>query len=128
MMLTGKKDEAKALFVAEIDTLKADAYRAGALAAICDVSFGKAAWQDVISWGGKLQAAKPTPEQAARGHYQQGYAHYQLKKPVEAIASLCFRLIESFIGCTHDDFWVRLGYRDNASNSQTDGNCRTSYW
>ena len=28
------------------------------------------------------------PEQAARGHYQQGYALYQLKQPDAAIASL----------------------------------------
>ena len=40
LLLTGKRDEARDLFVEEIDTLKADAYRAGALAAVCDVSFG----------------------------------------------------------------------------------------
>jgi len=88
LMMTGKKDAAKTLFVAEVKNLKEDAYRAGALAAICDVSFGKAAWQDVLTWGDQLQAANPSAEQAARGHYQQGYAHYQLKKPVEAIAAL----------------------------------------
>ena len=35
-----------------------------------------------------LLAAKPSPEQAARGYYQQGYALYQLKKPEAAIAVL----------------------------------------
>jgi TolA-binding protein len=88
MMLTDKKDDAKKLFVAEIDNLKDETFRAGALAAICDVSFGKSAWEDVASWSGKLLAAKPTPEQSARGHYQQGYALYQLKKTDEAIAVL----------------------------------------
>jgi TolA-binding protein len=87
-LLTGKKDEARALFVAEIDQLKAGAYRTGALAVICDVSFGKSEWAEVLAWSGKLLAAKPTAEQAARGLYQRGYAHYQLKKPDEAIASL----------------------------------------
>lgn len=88
MMLTGKKDDAKQLFVAEIGNLKADAYRAGALAAICDVSFGKSEWPDVQKWSAQLLAAKPSPEQAARGYYQQGYALYQLKNPDAAIAVL----------------------------------------
>ncbi len=88
MMLTGKKDDAKTLFVAEIANLKADAYQAGALAAICDVSFGKGEWEDVKSWSEKLLTAKLTPEQSARGHYQQGYALYKLKQAEAAIAAL----------------------------------------
>ncbi len=88
LLLTGKKDEAKTLFVAEIGNLTADAYRAGALAAICDVSFGKAEWPEVVAWSEKLLAAKPSTEQAARGSYQQGYAQYQLQKTDAAIAVL----------------------------------------
>ena len=88
LMLTGKKDEAQKLFVAEMENLKTDTYRAGALAAVCDVSFGKSDWKEVQSWSGQLLAAKPTPEQAARGNYQLGYALYQLKDPDAAIAAL----------------------------------------
>lgn len=88
LLLTGKRDEARALFVAEIDNLKADSYRTGALAAICDSSFGKAQWDEVLAWSAKLLAAKPSTDQSARGLYQQGYAHYQLKNPDAAIESL----------------------------------------
>ena len=87
-LLTGKKDEARALFVAEMAHLKAVAYRAGALAAICDVCFGKSEWAEVLSWSEKLLAATPSAEQAARGSYQQGYAQYQLQKVEAAIAVL----------------------------------------
>ena len=88
LLLTGKRDDARALFVAEIDNLKSDAYRTGALAAICDASFGKAQWDEVLNWSAKLLAAKPDADQSARGLYQQGYAHYQLNKPDAAIESL----------------------------------------
>ena len=88
LMALGKKDDARKLFEAEIGNLKADSYRAGALAAICDACFGKSEWDAVVKWSGQLLGAKPQPEQAARGLYQQGYAQYQLKKPDEAIASL----------------------------------------
>lgn len=88
LLLTGKKDEARTLFVAEIGNLKADAYRVGALAAICDVSFGKSEWLAVLDWSEKLLAAKPGAEQAARACYQQGYAQYQLQKTDAAIAVL----------------------------------------
>lgn len=88
LLMTGKKDEAKKLFVDEIGNLKEDAYRAGALAAICDASFSKSEWPEVLSWGEKLMAAKPSAEQGARGLYQLGYAHYQLKAADKAIAEL----------------------------------------
>lgn len=88
LQVTGKKDEARALFIAEIDNLKTDAYRAGALGAICDVCFDKAEWAEVLAWSAKLLAAKPAAEQAARGCYQQGYAHYQLQQIEPAIAAL----------------------------------------
>jgi len=87
-LLTGKKDEARALFVAEMAHLKAATYRAGALAAICDVSFGKSAWPEVLTWSEQLLAATPSAEQAARASYQQGYAQYQLQKVEAAIAVL----------------------------------------
>lgn len=88
LQLTGKKDEARTLFVAEIANLKNEAYQAGALAAICDVCFGKSEWQEVLTWSGKLLAAKPGAEQAARACYQQGYAQYQLQQVEAAIAVL----------------------------------------
>lgn len=88
LQLTGKKDEARSLFVAEIGNLKTAAYLTGALAAICDVCFGKSEWQEVLTWSAKLLAANPGPEQAARGCYQQGYAQYQLQQAEAAIAVL----------------------------------------
>ena len=101
LLLTGKKDEAKKLFVDELGSLKEEAYRAGALAAVCDVSFGKSEWQDVLSWSDKLLAAKPSAEQSARGHYQRGYALYQLKKPDEAIA-----VLGKIAGLKADPLWA----------------------
>ncbi len=88
LLLTGKRDDARALFIGSIDELKTDAYRAGALAAICDVSFGMSAWEEVLAWSGKLLEAKATAEQQARALYQQGYAHYQRKDAEAALASL----------------------------------------
>jgi len=88
LLLTDRKDDAKKLFVAEAGNLKDEAYRTGALAAICDVSFGKAEWDEVLAWSGKLLGAKPDAAQAARGLYQQGYAHYQKMNPDQAIAAL----------------------------------------
>ncbi len=88
LLLTEKKDEARKLFTDEIGNLKDDAYRAGALAAICDVAFGKSEWDEVLAWSEKLLGAKPDAAQSARGLYQQGYAHYQKKNPDAAIAAL----------------------------------------
>ncbi len=88
LMQTGRRDEAGALFEARIGELKTASYRDGALAAICDLRFGKSEWQQVLDWSAKLLAGSPTPEQAARALYQQGYAHYQLGKPEAAIAAL----------------------------------------
>ena len=87
-LITGEKDKAKALYIAEINNIKAPAYLTAALASICDVSFGASQWEEVVSWTGKLFAAKPSKAQSARGYYQQGYAHYQLKAPEKAIAAL----------------------------------------
>ena len=87
-LITEEPDKAKELYVAELKNLKTAAYLAVALASVCDVSFGKSEWDEVLAWTGKLLAAKPSTAQSARTLYQQGYAHYQLKKPEEAIASL----------------------------------------
>ncbi len=87
-LIIGEKDKAKALYVAEIDNIKAANYLAAALASICDVSFGASQWDEVVAWTGRLFAAEPSKAQSARGYYQQGYAHYQLKAPGKAIASL----------------------------------------
>ncbi len=77
LMLTDQRGAARDLFVAEIDALRQDAYRAGAMAAVCDTAFAEADWAAVLDWSSKLLGAKPNPEQAARARYQAGYAHYQ---------------------------------------------------
>ncbi len=87
-LITGEKAKAKTLYVAEIDNIKAPGYLTAALASICDVSFGASQWDEVVAWTGKLFAAKPNKAQLARAYYQQGYAHYQLKAPQEAISAL----------------------------------------
>lgn len=88
LLRSGKKDEAKALFAREEGRLQEPSYKASALAAICDVSFGKSEWEEVRKWTAKLLAGKLAPNQTARGLYQQGFASYQLKKYAEASASL----------------------------------------
>jgi cellulose synthase operon protein C len=88
LMFTNRQDEAKSLFVAELGNLKDPAFQTVALVAICDVSFSKAQWDEVLAWVPKLLAAAPDPNQAARGLYQQGFAQFQLKKYGEAVAPL----------------------------------------
>ena len=88
LMRNGKKDEAKALFVREEGRLQEPSYKASALAAICDISFGKSEWEEVRKWSARLLGGKLAPNQAARGLYQQGFADYQLKKYADAAASL----------------------------------------
>ncbi len=88
LMISGKRVDAKALFLDEIKGLTDKSYRGAALAAICDVSFSEKKWLDVEKWAVGLIASKPGPEGLARVLYQQGYAKYQLKKPQEAVQSL----------------------------------------
>ena len=88
LLITGEKDKAKALYAAEIANLKTPAYLQAALASISDVSFDAGQWGEVVTWTGKLLGAQPSKAQAARGYYQQGYAHYQLKDPEKAIGAL----------------------------------------
>ncbi len=88
LLITGEKDKAKALYVAEIANLKTPAYLHAALASVSDVSFGAGQWGEVVTWAGKLLDAQPDKARAARGYYQQGYAHYQLKDPEKAIGAL----------------------------------------
>ena len=88
LLITNQKEQSKALYIAEISTLKTPAYLNAALASISDVSFSAGAWDEVVDWTTKLLAANPDKARAARGHYQQGYAHYQLKAPELAIESL----------------------------------------
>ena len=88
LLFSSKKDEARKLFIDQYQKLTDPKYQAAALAAICDICFEKSEWDEVISWTAKLVAAKPTPDQAARGLYQQGYALQSSKKPEEAVAAL----------------------------------------
>ena len=80
LLRSGQKDQARAHFIKEEARLKNPAYKASALAAICDICFGKREWDQVDSWAKRLVKAKLTPNQMARGLYQQGFANYQLKK------------------------------------------------
>jgi tetratricopeptide (TPR) repeat protein len=88
MLNTGRKDDARKLFIEQQKNLKNQTFKVAALAAICDVSFAKSEWETVIEWTSKLASAKPSPDQAARGLYQRGLSYYQLKEHKEAAESL----------------------------------------
>lgn len=88
LLRSGKRDEARAHFIREEGKVKNPAYKASAHAAICDICFGKREWDQVDTWTTKLLAAKLSPNQSARGLYQQGFANYQLKKYVKASGAL----------------------------------------
>ena len=88
LLRSGQKDQARAHFIKEEGKLQNPAYKASALAAICDICFGKQEWALVDTWTAKLVQAKLTPDQMARGLYQQGFAHYQLKKYEQAAGIL----------------------------------------
>lgn len=88
LLRTGKKEDAKNLFVTEESKLKEAAYRASALGAICDISFGQSQWAEVTRWSTKLLALTLKPDQAARAHYQQGFSFYRLKNYPNAISAL----------------------------------------
>jgi len=103
MMFSNRQDEAKRLFVGEFDKLKDPAFKTAALVAICDISFAKAQWDEVLTWGPKLLAATSDPNPSARALYQQGFAHFQLKKYAEAIA-----LLEKIAEMEADASWKTL--------------------
>ena len=88
MLNSGRKEEARKLFIAQLNNLKTPSFKTAALAAICDVSFEKSEWVLVVEWTGKLSASKPSPTQAARALYQRGFAFYQTKKIKEAVEAL----------------------------------------
>jgi len=88
MLNTGKKDEARKLFIEQLKNLRTASYKTLAHAAICDVAFEKSEWDKVIEWTAKLAATRPDPDQAARGLYQRGFALYQTEKTKEAAETL----------------------------------------
>ena len=88
LLRSGQKDQARAHFIKEEGKLQNPAYKASALAAICDICFGKHEWDQVDTWTTRLVQAKLTPDQMARGLYQQGFANYQLKKHEKAAGIL----------------------------------------
>jgi tetratricopeptide (TPR) repeat protein len=88
MLNTGRKEDARNLFIEQQKNLKNQSFKVAALAAICDVSFSKSEWESVIEWSIKLSNAKPSPDQAARGLYQRGLSFYQLKKYKESAEAL----------------------------------------
>ncbi|MCP4849570.1 MAG: tetratricopeptide repeat protein, partial [Verrucomicrobiaceae bacterium] len=78
MLHSTKKDEASQLFMSQLNKLKKPAFRTAAMAAICDIAFGKSEWTKVAEWTTKLLASSPQPDQAARGLYQRGFSFYQI--------------------------------------------------
>ena len=78
MLHSTKKDEASKLFIAQLGKLKKPTFRTAALAAICDIAFGKSEWEKVTEWTTQLMASNPQPDQAARGLYQRGFSFYQI--------------------------------------------------
>ena len=78
MLHSTKKDDASKLFITQLGKLKKPAFRTAALAAICDIAFGKSEWDKVTEWTTKLIASNPKPDQAARGLYQRGFSFYQI--------------------------------------------------
>jgi len=88
MLNSGRKEEARKLFIAQLKNLKTPSFKTAALAAICDVSFEKSEWVLVVEWTAKLSASKPSPTQAARALYQRGFAFYQTKKYKESVDAL----------------------------------------
>jgi len=78
MLHSTKKDEASKLFISQLNKLKKPAFKTAALAAICDIAFGKSEWPKVTEWTTKLMASNPQPDQAARGLYQRGFSFYQV--------------------------------------------------
>ncbi len=88
MMHSGKADDARKLFVENVDTLTDPKFKTSALASICDIAFGKSEWDKTLEWTAKLLASSPTPDQSVRALYQRGFAFYKTGKPTEAVAEL----------------------------------------
>ena len=88
LLRSGQKDQARDHFIKEQARLKNPAYKASALAAICDIYFGKQDWDQVNTWATQLAKAQLSSNQAARGLYQQGFANYQLKHHAKAAGIL----------------------------------------
>lgn len=90
MLHTGRKDEAKKLLVNAVEQFNDGPFKVAGMAAIADISFGKADWPDTVTWTERVVKAHrtATPNQLARALYQQGFAHYQTKKSTDAITSL----------------------------------------
>ena len=88
LLRSGQKDQARDHFIKEQSRLQNPAYKASALAAICDIYFGKREWDQVNTWATQLAKAQLTADQAARGLYQQGFANYQLKNYEDAAGQL----------------------------------------
>ena len=78
MLYSTKKDEASQLFTSQLNKLKKPVFRIAAMAAICDIAFGKSEWKKVTEWTTKLLALNPKPDQSARGLYQRGFSFYQI--------------------------------------------------
>ena len=100
LMRGGQKDQARAHFIKEAGRLQNPGYKASALGAICDICFGKQEWEEVDQWVAKLLQAKLSPNQMARGLYQQGFANYQLKRYEKAA-----EILEKVTPVTADAIW-----------------------
>ncbi|MCE9610937.1 MAG: tetratricopeptide repeat protein [Chthoniobacter sp.] len=88
LLHSSKAEDARKLFIENWEKLADPKFKTAALAAICDVAFGKAEWDKVIEWTEKLLATAPSPDQAGRGLYQRGFAFFKTNQLAEAAATL----------------------------------------
>ena len=88
LLHSSKVEDARKLFMENWEKMSDPKFKTAALAAICDVAFGKTEWDKVIEWTDKLLTSAPSPDQAGRGLYQRGFAFYKTNKLAEAAAAL----------------------------------------
>lgn len=88
LLHSSKVEDARKLFIENWEKLTDPKFKTAALAAICDVAFGKAEWDKVIEWTEKLLASAPSPDQTGRGLYQRGFAFYKTNQLAEAAVAL----------------------------------------
>lgn len=113
LLHSSKVEDARKLFMENWEKMSDPKFKTAALAAICDVAFGKTEWDKVIEWTEKLLASAPSPDQAGRGLYQRGFAFYKTNKLAEAAAAL-----DKVAGSGADQAWkTRAAYLQGECHS-----------
>lgn len=84
----GNTDAALDRLTEALKTLPKGAQRAGAIAAVIDLHYGKSEWEQTLEWVAKLAAAEPSAAQSVRAGYQQGMAYYRLSRSDDAVKTL----------------------------------------